>query len=104
MPAPPVVALLPPQGLKLRFFVPQAQLARVKVGQRVAVGCDGCPGGLAANVRWVSPQAEYTPPVIYSNASRAKLVFMVEATPDDAARAVIKPGQPLDVRLPPAAT
>jgi HlyD family secretion protein len=100
----PVVALLPPQGLKLRFFVPQAQLARVAVGQRVAVACDGCPGGLSARVRWVSPQAEYTPPVIYSNASRAKLVFMVEATPDDAARAAIKPGQPLDVRLPPAAT
>ena len=99
----PVVSLLPPQGLKLRFFVPQAQLARVAVGQRVGLACDGCPAGLAARVRWLSPQAEYTPPVIYSNASRAKLVFLVEATPEPAALAVLKPGQPVDVRLDKAA-
>lgn len=98
----PVVALLPPQALKVRFFVPQAALPRVAVGSPVALGCDGCATGLTARVRWVSPQAEYTPPVIYSNESRSKLVFMVEAEPDAAARAVLKPGQPLDVRLPAA--
>lgn len=95
----PVVALLPPQALKVRFFVPQSALSRVAVGARVALACDGCAAGLTARVRWVSPQAEYTPPVIYSNESRSKLVFMVEAEPDTAARAVLKPGQPLDVRL-----
>lgn len=94
----PVVALLPPQGLKLRFFVPQAQLAALRVGQALALRCDGCPPGLTARLSWLSPQAEYTPPVIYSNASRAKLVFMAEAVPGDAARAALKPGQPLDVR------
>jgi len=100
----PVVALLPPRALKVRFFVPQAVLPRVAVGSPVALACDGCAAGLTARVRWVSPQAEYTPPVIYSNESRSKLVFMVEAEPDDAARAVLKPGQPLDVRLPAAGT
>ncbi|MFT3820570.1 MAG: HlyD family efflux transporter periplasmic adaptor subunit [Rubrivivax sp.] len=95
----PVVALLPPQALKVRFFVPQAQLAALRVGQPLALRCDGCPAGLTARLSWLSPQAEYTPPVIYSNASRAKLVFMAEAQPDDAARAVLKPGLPLDVRV-----
>ena len=94
----PVVALLPPSALKVRFFVPEPQLAQAAVGNEVALSCDGCAAGLRARIRWVSPQAEYTPPVIYSNASRSKLVFAVEATPLDAA-AALKPGQPVDVRF-----
>ena len=94
----PVVALLPPAALKVRFFVPETALARAAVGSDVALACDGCAAGLRARIRWVSPQAEYTPPVIYSNASRSKLVFAVEATPLDAATA-LKPGQPVDVRF-----
>lgn len=93
----PVVALLPPAALKVRFFVPEPLLARVAVGGSVALSCDGCPAGLRARISWVSPQAEYTPPLIYSNASRSKLVFAIEATPLDAA--ALKPGQPVDVRL-----
>jgi HlyD family secretion protein len=94
----PVVALLPPEALKVRFFVPEPALARAAVGSEVALACDGCAAGLRARIRWVSPQAEYTPPVIYSNASRSKLVFAVEATPLAAANA-LKPGQPVDVRF-----
>jgi len=98
----PVVVLLPEDSVKLRFFVPQALLAGVQVGQAVGVGCDGCPAGLQARVSYVSPQAEFTPPVIYSNDSRQKLVFMVEARP--APGSLLKPGQPIDVSLAPAAT
>jgi HlyD family secretion protein len=94
----PVVALLPPAALKVRFFVPETALARAAIGSEVALACDGCTANLRARIRWVSPQAEYTPPVIYSNASRSKLVFAVEATPLDAA-AALKPGQPVDVRF-----
>ena len=94
----PVVALLPPGALKLRFFVPEPLLARAAVGSEVTLSCDGCAPNLRARIRWVSPQAEYTPPVIYSNASRSKLVFAVEATPLDGT-AALKPGQPIDVRL-----
>ncbi|MGH8582196.1 MAG: HlyD family secretion protein [Gammaproteobacteria bacterium] len=95
----PVVALLPNDGLKLRFYVPQAKLAALRVGQSVAVRCDGCAAGLTARVSFVSPQAEYTPPVIYSNENRSKLVFLVEARPEGEARSWLKPGQPIDVRL-----
>ena len=98
----PVVALLPDGAIKVRFFVPQAALARVRVGDAVPVSCDGCPTGMAARVSFVSDQAEYTPPVIYSNESRAKLVFMVEAKPDEKTAQQLKPGQPVDVRIGPA--
>ena len=94
----PVVSLLPPGALKVRFFVPQPELARVSVGQAVALACDGCPAGLTARISFVSPQAEYTPPVIYSNSARSKLVFMAEARPQGDAATLLKPGQPMDVR------
>jgi len=93
----PVLSLLPAGALKVRFFVPEPQLPRAQVGREVLLACDGCPAGLKGRIRWVSPQAEFTPPVIYSNSSRAKLVYMAEAEP--AAGAALKPGQPLDVRF-----
>jgi HlyD family secretion protein len=95
----PVVSLLPPGNVKVRFFVPEPRLGAVKVGQRVALACDGCKAGLEATVSFIAPQAEYTPPVIYSKDSRAKMVFLVEAraAPSDAVG--LHPGQPVDVTL-----
>ncbi len=94
----PVVALLPPTGLRARFFVPEGELGTVTLGQGVMLRCDGCGQEIAARIDFIATRAEYTPPVIYSNAQRSRLVFMVEARPDvkDAPR--LKPGQPLDVR------
>jgi HlyD family secretion protein len=92
-----VVSLLPPGNVKVRFFVPEPMLASIQAGQRVEVRCDGCPDGRTAVVRYVAPEAEFTPPVIYSVGSREKLVFLVEASPD--AGAVLHPGQPVDVAL-----
>ena len=90
-----VVSLLPPGSVKVRFFVPEPQLGGLQVGQRVALRCDGCPAGQEGTVRYVAPEAEYTPPVIYSVDARAKLVFLVEAWPD--AGVTLHPGQPVDV-------
>ncbi len=87
----PVAALLAPGKVKLRFFVPQDAVARAIPGQRIGFACDGCPAGLSAVITYVSPRAEFTPPVIYSRTARAKLVFLVEALPV---------GQPLPVGLP----
>lgn len=95
----PVIALLPDGALKVRFFVPEAMLASVAVGKRASLSCDGCAAGMMAVVSYVSPQAEFTPPVIYSNENRGKLVFMVEARPENDAARALKPGQPLDVRF-----
>jgi HlyD family secretion protein len=92
----PVVSLLPPGNLKVRFFVPEPKLAGIAIGQAVRVTCDGCGDGFAAAVGYVSPEAEYTPPVIYSQTTRAKLVYLVEARLRDP-KARLNPGQPVEV-------
>ena len=94
----PVVSLLPDANRKVRFFVPERQLASVKVGSEVGVSCDGCAAGLKADVEFVASQAEFTPPILYSKDSRDKLVFRVDARPEGDAGA-LKVGQPLDVTL-----
>jgi HlyD family secretion protein len=98
----PVLALLPAGAVKARFFVAQAELPGLALGQAVSLHCDGCGAPLAAHITRIATEAEYTPPVIYSNAQRARLVFMVEARPVPADAARLKPGQPLDVRRAPA--
>lgn len=95
----PVLTLLPPENVKARFYIPEPRLGAVKVGQDVELRCDGCPAPIPATVTWISPQAEFTPPVIYSKESRARLVFLVEARPKPADAVRLKPGQPLDVTL-----
>lgn len=94
----PVVSLLPPANIKARFFVPESALAAVQPGQNVTLSCDGCGAPITARISRIATQAEYTPPVIYSNTQRAKLVFMVEARPSAADAVRLKPGQPLDVQ------
>jgi HlyD family secretion protein len=93
----PVISLLPSENIKLKFFVPEPDLARVRVGQEIKSTCDGCAGPMKAVVSFISPEAEFTPPVIYSRNARAKLVFLVEARP--ANPALLHPGQPIDVSL-----
>jgi HlyD family secretion protein len=95
----PVVSLLPPVNVKIRFFVPEEVLAGLAIGAKVSVSLDGRKDSLQADITYISPQAEYTPPVIYSRDTRAKLVFMIEAAPDSNTAAGLHPGQPVDVRL-----
>jgi HlyD family secretion protein len=94
----PVIALLPPGAVKARFFVPETELGALKLGQNVELRCDGCGAPIAARIDFIATRAEYTPPVIYSNSQRARLVFMVEARPDAKDGARLKPGQPVDVK------
>jgi HlyD family secretion protein len=94
----PVVSLLPPGNILVRFFVPETDLASLHVGDHLAIGCDACAPGLTATVTFISPQPEYTPPVIYSETNREKLVYLIEAHPPPDQAAQLKPGQPVDVR------
>jgi HlyD family secretion protein len=91
----PVASLLPPGNVKARFYVPETVLSSVQIGTALEIRCDGCQP-IEAKVSYVSSQAEYTPPVLYSKESRAKLLFLVEARLPNAQ---LRPGQPVDVRF-----
>lgn len=97
----PVISLLPPENLLIRFFAPETVLPMLHSGVRIGIACDSCPSGLTAVVSFVSPRAEYTPPVIYSEATRSKLVYLIEARPTPPDSAIMKPGQPVTVRVLP---
>jgi HlyD family secretion protein len=95
----PVVSLLPPGNIKVRFFVPEPVLPSIAYGDMVKVGCDGCDADLTARVSFIAKQSEFTPPVIYSLEERSKLVFLIEALPDKPQ--ALRVGQPVDVTLVP---
>lgn len=97
-PGRPVVALLPPGNLKIRFFAPETELATIKIGDAVTVTCDACAAGLKAKVTFIARSAEYTPPVIYSLEERAKLVYLIEAFPENPEK--FRVGQPVSVSRP----
>jgi HlyD family secretion protein len=95
----PVAQLLPPANLKVRFFVPETALPKIQPGQAVSVSFDGGKHDYSATVNYISTEAEFTPPVIYSQENRAKLVYMIEAKFSPADATDLRPGQPVDVEL-----
>jgi len=95
----PILALLPPGNLKVRFFVNEATLPKLKFGDPVSITCDGCDPGIIAKISFISRASEYTPPVIYSVEERSKLVFLIEARPERPEH--LRVGQPVSVSLGP---
>ncbi|WP_454626676.1 HlyD family secretion protein [Bradyrhizobium cenepequi] len=95
----PVLSIMPPGNMKLRFFVPEAELPKLSIGDQVRVVCDNCAADLTAKIYFIATTAEYTPPVIYSLDERNKLVYLIQARPSrpDALRV----GQPISIYLNP---
>jgi HlyD family secretion protein len=98
----PIVSLLPPGNIKVRFYVPEAMLPKLSAGEPVKVSCDGCATDLTARVSFISGSSEYTPPVIYSLDERTKLVFLIEALPERPN--ALRVGQPISVTVEPKET
>jgi len=96
-PSAPVLSMLPDGAVKLKLYVPESSFSAVSVGTDLSVHCDGCEAGLKAKVSYVSPDPEFTPPVIYSLENRQKLVYLVEARPENDGK--LQPGQIVDVSL-----
>lgn len=92
-----VLSILPAENIKIRFFVPETMLSELRIGQAVGIHCDGCGAPVPAVVRFVSASAEYTPPVLFSEKNRHRLVYMVEAWPQPQDAARLHPGLPVDV-------
>jgi HlyD family secretion protein len=93
----PVLALLPPKNLKVRFYVGEAVLPLLKLDDWINVSCDGCADGIRAKISFISRTSEFTPPVIYSQEERSKLVFLIEARPEKPE--LLRVGQPITVTL-----
>lgn len=95
----PVLSIMPPGNMKLRFFVPETELPKLTIGDTVRIACDNCAADLTAKIYFIATSAEYTPPVIYSLDERNKLVYLIQARPSrpDALRV----GQPINVYLNP---
>ena len=95
----PVVSLLPPGNMKVRFFVPEAELPKFAYGETVRIACDGCADDIRARISFIAKSAEFTPPVIYSLEERAKLVFLIEARTETPEK--LRVGQPVSVSAVP---
>lgn len=98
----PIVSILPPGNVKVRFYVPEPMLARLAIDDSISFSCDGCPSGMTGTISFISRYAEYTPPVIYSMQERHKLVYLIEARPKDPN--ALRVGQPVDVTVTPKAS
>ncbi|HWV51266.1 efflux RND transporter periplasmic adaptor subunit [Pseudorhodoplanes sp.] len=94
-----IVSILPPGNMKVRFYVPEPMLARLAIDDPISFACDGCPEGMTGKISFISRYAEYTPPVIYSQQERHKLLYLIEAMPNDPA--ALRVGQPVDVTVAP---
>lgn len=95
----PIISLLPPDNIKVRFFIPEAKLANFQLGDRVNLLCDSCSQKIPATINYISPQVEFTPPVIYSTQRRETLIYMAEAIPAREDAGLLKLGQPFDVEM-----
>lgn len=92
-----VVSLLTPENIHIEFFLPLDYLAKIKVGQKISFDCDGCAKNNSAVISYVSPDAEYLPPLVYSRDNDSKLVFRIKAYINNPS--LFKPGQPVMVNL-----
>ncbi|MDB5852679.1 MAG: Secretion protein HlyD, partial [Herminiimonas sp.] len=95
----PVISLLPPENIKVRFFVPETVLGTMALGADIVLTCDNCGAPIPATVSYIAAEAEYTSPLIYSKENRSTLVFMIEARPSVENARRLHPGQPLEMRL-----
>lgn len=95
----PILSLIFPGELRAVFFIKETKLSSLKVKQIVHVSCDGHPQAVPAYISFISPKAELTPPVLYSEKERAKFVYRIEAEPTTADLTCFHPGQPITVTL-----
>ena len=95
----PIVQILPHANRKVIFYIPQDKLSTLRVGQVVNLQGIGSQQSLSnASIRYISPQASYTPPVIYSNENADKLTFRVEGVLNSTGNTPnLQVGQPVQV-------
>lgn len=93
----PVASLLVPEYVYVEFFVPVSELAVLHPGSAITFDCDGCKPANEAIVSYVSPEAEFVPPLVYSRENYEKLVYRMRARPKNPEN--FRPGQPVSVHV-----
>jgi len=93
----PVLSILSKDDIKIIFYVYQSDLSLLQLGKKVNTACDGDKWE-SATISFISPQAEFTPPLIFSNSTNAKLVFRIEARYASDQNVRCHPGQPVTVK------
>ena len=95
----PVLSILNPENIQAIFYIPEVKLSTLKLGQKVMINCDNCPKNTEATVSYISPEAKYTPPIIYSKDTRDQLVYLIRARLPKEIAKNFHPGQPIDVSI-----
>lgn len=95
----PVLSLITKKNIKALFFIPEADLGKIKLNQPIIISTDGNNTHYQGLISYISNQAEYTPPIIYSKEERQKLVFKIEMHIINADLNQIHLGQPVTVEL-----
>ena len=89
----PLLAIFQPDRLRVIFYLPQAERAGFRLGEVLAMDCDGCPTGISARIILMASEPQYTPPILYSRDERGRLVFRAEAQVSGVGG--LLPGQPV---------
>jgi len=88
------------ENVRLKIYVTEVDLGRVRLGQRADVQIDSHPDRVfGGTVIFISPEAEFTPKNVQTQEERVKLVYRVKIqipNPDG----ILKPGMPADASIP----
>ena len=97
--ASPVLSLITESNIKVIFYTPETNLSQIHLGQKVLLHIDNSNTSLAGEISYIANKSEYTPPIIYSQSQRQKLVYRIEAKLTKPNLTQIHLGQPLSVEM-----
>lgn len=100
LPGATVLDLVRTDPVETIFYVPNAELARVDIGQKVRLRADAYRDRVfEGEIVHISPEAEFTPRNVQTREDRDRLVYAVKVgapNPDSA----LRPGMPVEVTVP----
>ncbi len=97
-PGDTVLTIALTQPVRIRAYVAETQLPKIKPGMKASISVDGSDVVLPATVGFISPSAEFTPRTVQTEELRADLVYRVRLTVEDP-KGTLRQGQPVTVRL-----
>ena len=98
-PGVPILTLMKPSDMWVRAYVPEEEVARIKVGSPAWVSVDGYPARrFPGRITEIASEAEFTPRNVQTRKERANLVFRIKIAVDNP-EGILKPGMPADADI-----